>query len=251
MDSGRRSVFLSGTVDQYEQAFGTRIEQVEHEAGVTRRRQGELTVPEDIADLVEGVFGIQDTPVARPHFQIRRTGAAGILQPLQAGSNSSFTPVELARLYNFPQDADGSGQCIAIIELGGGYRTRDLATYFKSLHLATPKVKTIRVDGGKNQPSTPDGADGEVMLDIEVAAAVAPKAIHRRVLCTEHGQGLPRRDYRRAARHGNNPASSRSAGAAREGLDGASLEILRRRFPGRRRHGRNDLLRLRRRRFGR
>jgi len=176
MDSGRRSVFLSGTVDQYEQAFGTRIEQVEHEAGVTRRRQGELTVPEDIADLVEGVFGIQDTPVARPHFQICRTGAAGILQPLQAGSNSSFTPVELARLYNFPQDADGSGQCIAIIELGGGYRTRDLATYFKSLHLATPKVKTIRVDGGKNQPSTPDGADGEVMLDIEVAAAVAPKA---------------------------------------------------------------------------
>jgi kumamolisin len=176
MDSGRRSVFLSGTVEQYERAFGTRIDQVEHEAGVTRRRQGELTVPEEIADVVEGVFGIQDTPIARPHFQILRTGADAVLQPLQAASTTSFTPVALARLYNFPLDADGGGQCIAIIELGGGYRTRDLAAYFKSLNLAPPKVKTIRVDGGKNQPGTPDGADGEVMLDIEVAAAVAPKA---------------------------------------------------------------------------
>ena len=37
-------------------------------------------------------------------------------------------------------------------------------------------VTAVRVDGGHNQPSTPDSADGEVMLDIEVAAAVAPKA---------------------------------------------------------------------------
>ena len=34
----------------------------------------------------------------------------------------------------------------------------------------------MRVDGGRNQPSTASGADGEVMLDIEVAAAIAPKA---------------------------------------------------------------------------
>ncbi|WP_036174459.1 protease pro-enzyme activation domain-containing protein [Massilia sp. 9096] len=176
MESGRRSVFLSGTVAQFEKAFGTLIEHVEHEAGVTRQRQGELTVPEEIADLVEGVFGIQDTPIARPHFQIYRVGAAEVLQPSQQVSNTSFTPVELARLYNFPQDVDGSGQCIAIIELGGGYRTRDLVAYFKRLNLPSPKVTTVRVDGGKNQPGTPDGADGEVMLDIEVAAAVAPRA---------------------------------------------------------------------------
>jgi len=38
-------------------------------------------------------------------------------------------------------------------------------------------VQTIRVDGGKNQPTTADSADGEVMLDIEVAASLAPKAL--------------------------------------------------------------------------
>ena len=31
----------------------------------------------------------------------------------------------------------------------------------------------FELNGGKNQPSSPDSADGEVMLDIEVAAAIA------------------------------------------------------------------------------
>ena len=43
-----------------------------------------------------------------------------------------------AKLYDFPAGLDGSGQCIAIIELGGGYRSADLKAYFKSLGLATP-----------------------------------------------------------------------------------------------------------------
>jgi kumamolisin len=119
------------------------------------------------------VFGIDDRPVAIPHFQLRKI-ASGI-QPRPAGG--SFTPPELAKLYNFPTGLDGSGQCIAIIELGGGYRTADIKSYFRKLGLPVPKVKTVRVDGGKNQPSTANSADGEVMLDIEVTAAVAPKAL--------------------------------------------------------------------------
>jgi kumamolisin len=40
-----------------------------------------------------------------------------------------------------------------------------------------PSVSSVSVDHGKNRPTrNPDGPDGEVMLDIEVAASVAPKA---------------------------------------------------------------------------
>jgi len=67
--------------------------------------------------------------------------------------------------------ASAAGQTIALIELGGGYRAAD-----KSLGIAAPTVVAVPVNGGKNSPSTADGADGEVMLDIEVAAAVAPRA---------------------------------------------------------------------------
>ncbi|HWY86867.1 MAG TPA: S53 family peptidase, partial [Gemmataceae bacterium] len=171
--AARRSVFLSGTAADFGSAFGTAIEQHEVDGGTYRGRTGPLTVPADLVDVVEGVFGIDDRPVAKPHFQ-RRKPAAGMESHTTAGS---FNPPELAKLYNFPAGLDGTGQCIAIIELGGGYRTVDIKAYFQKLGLPVPNVKTVRVDGGKNLPTTSDGADGEVMLDIEVAAAVAPKAI--------------------------------------------------------------------------
>lgn len=168
----RRSVFLSGTATQFSRAFGTTIQHFEHGGGSYRGRTGALSVPGDLAPVLEGVFGIDDRPVARPHFQ-RAPESRGFV-PHAAGG--SFTPVELAKLYSFPNNTDGTGQCIAIIELGGGYRAADLKAYFKKLRLPVPSVTAVRVDGASNAPSNASSADGEVMLDIEVAAAVAPKA---------------------------------------------------------------------------
>jgi kumamolisin len=88
----------------------------------------------------------------------------------------TYTPVQVAQLYQFPQGATAAGQTIGIIELGGGYKTADLTTYFKTLGQKAPQVSAVSVDGGKNSPTTANSADGEVMLDIEVSAAVAPGA---------------------------------------------------------------------------
>ncbi|MDR3577896.1 MAG: S53 family peptidase [Anaerolineaceae bacterium] len=167
----RRSIVLSGTAAAFSAAFGVKLEQFEHDQGTFRGRSGALTIPSDLDGIIEGVFGLDDRPQARPHFQCRPAS----IKPMAAGA-ASFTPPQLAKLYDFPAGLDGTGECIAIIELGGGYRTADIKTYFKGLGLPVPKVKTVRVDGAKNHPTTPDGADGEVMLDIEVAAAIAPKS---------------------------------------------------------------------------
>ena len=168
----RRSVVVSGTAAAFSTAFGVKLEQFEHDQGTFRGRSGELTIPSDLQGVIEGVFGLDDRPQALPHFQCRPSTFA---KPMAAGAGS-FTPPQLAKLYDFPTGLDGTGECIAIIELGGGYRTSDIKAYFKGLGLPVPKVKTVRVDGAKNHPTTPDGADGEVMLDIEVAAAIAPKS---------------------------------------------------------------------------
>ena len=168
----RCSVVLSGTAAAFSQAFETQLQNFEHPEGTFRGRTGGLTVPVNLDGIIDGVFGLDDRPQATPKFQ--RAHPDGSIASLAA--SASYTPLQLARLYNFPTGLDGTGQCIAIIELGGGYRTADLKAYFKSLGLPAPKVKTVRVDGGKNSPSTADSADGEVMLDIEVAAAIAPKA---------------------------------------------------------------------------
>jgi kumamolisin len=87
----------------------------------------------------------------------------------------ALSPLEVAAMYDFPTGRDGGdGQCIAIIELGGGYQMDDLETYFQGLGLPTPEVVDVSVLGATNSPGS--DADGEVMLDIEVAGAVAPKA---------------------------------------------------------------------------
>jgi kumamolisin len=96
---------------------------------------------------------------------------AGAAQP--AGS---LSPVQVGKLYHFPTNVTGAGQTIAIIELGGGYRTTDLKTYFKGEGVKQPVVKSVSVDGGVNNPGADQNADGEVMLDIEVAGSVAPGA---------------------------------------------------------------------------
>ena len=61
-----------------------------------------------------------------------------------------------------------------------GFSLTDLKAYFTSLGLPTPDVTAVGVasDGGvgANLPGPDPNADGEVMLDIEVAGAVAPKA---------------------------------------------------------------------------
>ena len=57
----------------------------------------------------------------------------------------------MANAYNFPPAVDGTGQTIAIIELGGGFKQSDLHTYFASLGIASPHVSAVGA-GGNQQP---------------------------------------------------------------------------------------------------
>jgi kumamolisin len=167
----RRTVILAGTVAQFNKAFGVDLEKFEHEGGSYRGRVGSIHLPEQLRDKVEGVFGLDDRRQAKPHFRNRQAGNI-----MWRAKSNSFTPLQIAALYNFPA-GNGSGECIAIIELGGGFRPADLQTYFSELGVAAPKVSAISVDHGKNNPTgDANGPDGEVMLDIEVAGAVAPAA---------------------------------------------------------------------------
>ncbi|WP_344626773.1 S53 family peptidase [Kitasatospora arboriphila] len=138
-------------------------EMVEH-----RQREGDLRIPAHWQDVVVAVLGMDDRPQARPHIHRLKPAAA----------HRSYTPVELGKIYRFPPNTDGSGQTLAILELGGGYTQDDLDTYFSDLGITpTPSVTAVGVGEGSNNPEgNPDGVDGEVLLDIEVAGALAPRA---------------------------------------------------------------------------
>jgi kumamolisin len=174
--AGRRTVVLSGTVAQFNAAFGVDLQRFEHSGGSYRGRVGAVHLPDELHDAVEAVIGLDDRPVAKPHFRARPS-PGNVHWHANAGGATSFTPLQIASLYDFPSGT-GQGECVAIIELGGGERTADLGTYFSALGIrAAPKVTVVSVDHGKNHPTgDPNGPDGEVMLDIEVVGAIAPGA---------------------------------------------------------------------------
>jgi kumamolisin len=167
----RRTVMVSGTVANLQRAFNVELKEYSHPKGNFRGRVGAISVPAEYADIITGVFGLDNRPQAEPHF--RRLD-----QPDKHKTHvpaSSHDPNEVAQIYDYPP-GDGTGQCVGLIELGGGFQLDDLSTYFASLNIKTPQVISVSVDGGANSPSTPNSADGEVMLDIEVVGAVAPAA---------------------------------------------------------------------------
>ena len=161
--AARRSVVLKGTAANMQTAFGTTLAHYTIAAGEYRGRTGPLTIPANLHDIVTAVLGLDNRPIAKPHS--RRAQAARV--------SGAFTPAQVAQAYSFPAGATGAGETIGIIELGGGYNTGDLNTYFGP---KAPTITSILVDGGANQPGLDPGSDGEVMLDIEVAGSVAPGA---------------------------------------------------------------------------
>lgn len=103
-------------------------------------------------------------------------GGTYIRRPRAA--TAGYSPLQVAAAYNYPA-ATGAGRTGGIIELGGGFGPADLAAYFGALGLPVPRVTAVPVAGGSNTSDGIDGADGEVLLDIEVAGAIAPGAAFR------------------------------------------------------------------------
>ncbi len=168
--AARRTVRLSGTAQAMNAAFGVDLRRYQVGGREFRGRVGSILIPADLADVVQAVLGLDDRPAARVHFRPRPPIPA---RPLATAV--SYTPPEVAQLYEFPTGVNGQGQAVALIELGGGYRDEQLAAYFADLGIQpAPTVTSVSVDGATNAPG--GEADGEVQLDIEICGAVAPGA---------------------------------------------------------------------------
>ena len=207
-DAGARRVTVRGTIAALSATFGARLRLARTPDPVTgqdmvehRYREGGLQVPAELNGIVLAVLGLDDRPQARAQFRRAPAAEARATAPgspapgspapaptapapggppppaAPAAAPTSYTPPQVAGLYQFPAGTDGTGQTIAIIELGGGFGSSDLDPYFAGLGLPVPSVTAASVDGAVNQPGQdPNGADGEVLLDIEVAGGVAPGA---------------------------------------------------------------------------
>ena len=168
INSDQGYVKLSGKASNHEKAFGVKLHHTEYAGGSHRSHPGPISVPVSLAKIVRGVFGLDDRPCAKPHFRLKTKATS--LQP------GTFTPPQVASIYGFPPGMTGAGQTIAIIELGGGYKLSQISAYLTSLGVTTPNITFVSVDGGTNTTDGPDGADGEVQLDVEIISSLCSDA---------------------------------------------------------------------------
>src|SRR5258707_5654748 len=106
------SVMLSCTVADFSRAFNVELLNYQSPSGSYRGRTGLLHVPSELDGIVTAVLALDNRPAARPHFRTHRPAIT--THALTTQPSGTFTPVQVAQLYDFPASAVGTDQCIAI-----------------------------------------------------------------------------------------------------------------------------------------
>jgi kumamolisin len=115
-------------------------------------------------------------PKVKPYFKLRKAPPApptgrGAAVARRAVTGGPWNVPDLCAAYNWPTGLTGGG-VIAIVELGGGWIQSDMDQFFSGIGQPVPQITDVSVDGTTNTPDpSPDSPDGEVALDIQVAAA--------------------------------------------------------------------------------
>lgn len=134
----------------------------------------DYTIPSELSDIVKSIHGPANTLKLKHHLKT----AHGLNVSDRADIPVVFAS-SIASYYGIPQPpaATGKGQVIGLLEFGGGFTPTDVANYFKAANISpAPSVVAVSVDGTQNSPGKDTDSDGEVNLDIDVAAAIAPGA---------------------------------------------------------------------------
>ena len=179
--AGRRTVVLSGTVAQFDAAFGVELQRFKFPGGSYRGYLGPVQLEDELHGVVEAVLGLDSRPAAKPNFRVLQSPGSTAPTRQEPHARGPQTPLQIAGFYGIGKgvfSGTGQGECVAILEFGGGPNFDDLANYFSGLGInPLPKVDIISVDGASTKPTGDlNGPDGEVMLDIEIVGAVAPAA---------------------------------------------------------------------------
>jgi kumamolisin len=162
----RRLMKLKGTASSFASAFKTKLHIYDDGKRKFLGREDVLMVPDTLLPILRAVLGLDARPAAKQQAFRVPESAVG----------PAYIPNAVGHLYSFPTSVTGAGQCIGLIELGGGFLGSDVTQAFQGMGLSPPQVVTILVDGATAQFGVDLDADGEVALDIQISGAQAPDA---------------------------------------------------------------------------
>ena len=200
-----------------EQVFGTSLQPVTHTApsgspSDHRVRTGRWPSRPTWPASSPAVLGLDDRPQTRALYQIAHSST--VSHQLHAAA--------AGHVYDFPAGTDGTGQTIAIIELGGGFsdgRPDDL--------LRQPGHHRPEGHRGRGGRRAEQARPGPGRRGRRGAARhrghrrAGPEGEHRRLLRAEHRRRLPQRDHHGRARLADPHGDEHQLGPGRESMDRA------------------------------
>lgn len=175
------------TVEEWEERFGAREEDMEKVAKFARRMglrvkalhpgQRSVVVEGPLAKLQKALkvelenvhedgttFRTHSSPVLVPDQLsetleavqgLDETPALFKRRPrIEERTADHFQVRQVAELYDFPMQYTGKGQTVALLLLGGGFHQEDLDHYFSGIGLKTPQIEVVELFGAKNQPAS-------------------------------------------------------------------------------------------------
>jgi hypothetical protein len=174
--SNRMLVGVDGTVSDIQKAFHVTMHLYRHP---TENRNfyspdAEPSVPSELKIL--DVNGLNNYVLPRPLFIQKPLG-----QNLTGQSFSGSAPDNSGSYFGYDfRDAyvpglslTGTGQSVALFECAD-YFDSDIAEYVSQAGLPGIPLQRVRIDGGSSAPTTGDGVNVEVALDIEMVNCLAP-----------------------------------------------------------------------------
>ncbi|HEY9772976.1 MAG TPA: S53 family peptidase [Planktothrix sp.] len=208
-DARNGRMVVNGTGAQFEDALGTKFEQWKSPDGVVHRsRVGALSVDSHVSSHIDAILGSDNRPamttqrtpfVPTSDFDaLANEEPAGVAEAHGAGHAKAqlrAKPIlasDLARARGLKVDANtGKGKTIGIGELGGDVDLDSDATFYTKRGLPVPERMKVGVNGTVPKSDGPNGADGEVALDTNVAGLTAPGAKQRIAFGENSDAGFP------------------------------------------------------------
>ena len=172
ISSNHLLIDASASVAQAEATFKVAINNYRLGANQFYANANPPSIPLPLASIITSIGGLDNSVHMHPLYHLHPKNSNKHL----AGQGGGFAPADLNGAYDatplLQSGVQGNNQTVAVFELDG-YQSSDVTQYFQTYNLGSPSISNVLVDGF-------DGSAGagaiEVELDIEVVAAMAPKA---------------------------------------------------------------------------
>ncbi len=147
-----RLVELVGPAESFRRAFGFRFKAVLHGEQQLQCPDQPVQIPQPLQGIVEGIFGLDELPKFhrrnRASLATAKSGSAS--RSSRGGQQSESEVSTVAKAYEFPAEATGRGQSMAIILLGGGFYEEDMRLFFGD---RLPRIRVVELAGATNNPA--------------------------------------------------------------------------------------------------